>query len=416
MKERLFRFLNFKYAGLQGASNLLFSAMGAYGAVFLMSKGIPTSQMGILVALANIIAIILQPWLAIRIDRSQRFTIREFCLFLLVPTGLLLIAMLLFPDLQFFNAISYTLVLASLFSLMPVVSGAALFFSNRGLPLNFCIGRSFGSFAYAVGVALLGGWVEQFGTHLVLICSLVYLGFYMLFVQLLPFRKGLELEMIPVNPPTSENGFESTEEQLPTNSLTEFFLKYRSFVLVLSGIMFFFIFHNIGNTYMYHIVASLGGGTKEAGFALSLAAILEVPIILFYEQIARRLGHGNLLIVSGFSFLIKAVLLLVATTISGVYLSQSFQMLAFALFTASVVYYTNEVIHPVDLIKGQAMVTASMAVGGVIGSVIGGFLIDWLSVWHLILFSVICCLLGGIALYRGVKNLQQKSDPISSRA
>ena len=49
---------------------------------------------------------------------------------------------------------------------------------------------------------------------------------------------------------------------------------------------------------------------------------------------------------------------------------------AFALYIPASVYYVNETMAPRDKFKGQAVMTATNTLGGVIGSLLGGFLLD----------------------------------------
>ena len=52
------------------------------------------------------------------------------------------------------------------------------------------------------------------------------------------------------------------------------------------------------------------------------------------------------------------------------------QIGSFALYIPSSVYYVNETMLDQDKFKGQAVMTATNTLGGVFGSLFGGFLID----------------------------------------
>ena len=112
------------------------------------------------------------------------------------------------------------------------------------------------------------------------------------------------------------------------------------------------------------------------GAASGIAAFLELPTMIGFAWLVSRISSGNLLKISGVFFTLKALLMLIAGSIGGVFVAQTAQMFGFALFTPASVYYTNSLIRPSDRVKGQAYMTATNTIGSVFGSFLGGILLD----------------------------------------
>ena len=86
-------------------------------------------------------------------------------------------------------------------------------------------------------------------------------------------------------------------------------------------------------------------------------------------------------------------------------LVQSFQMLGYGLFTPSSVYYVNESVPAGDRVRGQTiMMVASNGLGGVLGSLLAGQVLDRWGVDRMLLFCAALCaagaLLAGLSLRR----------------
>ena len=75
-------------------------------------------------------------------------------------------------------------------------------------------------------------------------------------------------------------------------------------------------------------------------------------------------------------FTLKAFVTLLAPGIGWVYFAQIIQMGGYALSVPASVYYTNSLIRPKDRAKGQAYMTVTNTIGSVLGSPIGGIILD----------------------------------------
>ena len=80
--------------------------------------------------------------------------------------------------------------------------------------------------------------------------------------------------------------------------------------------------------------------------------------------------------VSGLFFLLKTLGTLYVSSVVGFYFVQIFQIGGYALLTVSSIYYINELMEEKDVIKGQTFFVMTYSIGSVLGSIMGGYLID----------------------------------------
>lgn len=69
------KLLNFEYACIQGTYWMVYSIVSSFASVFLLSRNYSNTEIGIILAVANVVAVILQPLAADLADRSKRFTV-----------------------------------------------------------------------------------------------------------------------------------------------------------------------------------------------------------------------------------------------------------------------------------------------------------------------------------------------------
>ena len=117
---------------------------------------------------------------------------------------------------------------------------------------------------------------------------------------------------------------------------------------------------------------------------------------------------------SGVFFAAKAAAYLFAVTMPQFYLAQILQMGSFALYIPASVYYVNETMEDADKFKGQAVMTATNTLGGVIGSLIGGILLDYAGVTPLLVTGFAAAVLGAVLLFFACRNIGTKTDSRTS--
>lgn len=381
------RKLAVKYSILQGSYWAFFCVLYGFATVFLLSRNFNSSQIGIIIALGNILGVIMQPVFASMADSSQKLTLHRLVKVLAGITAVLLFLLCIIPNMLLAVAFVFLLTDTLLQVLQPLINSISVYYLNQGVQVNFGIARGIGSVSYAAASWLLGILIERFGTGTIPGMGIVLMLLMLFTVSSLPLLSETQSKETAAAQEKSEDG----------GSIWTFFGKYRRFSVALVGITLLFTFHNMSNSYLFQITQNLGGDSAAMGTALSIAAVLELPVMLAFSLLIRRFKSSSLLMASGVFFVLKALGYVLAGNVFQMYLAQIFQMGSFALFVPASVYYVNEVMEPEDKFKGQAVMTGTNTLGGVFGSLLGGFLLDFAGI-HTMLYAglglaVIGCLM-----------------------
>jgi len=96
--------------------------------------------------------------------------------------------------------------------------------------------------------------------------------------------------------------------------------------------------------------------------------------------VLKKITSDRLLIMSGIAFFIKILILVFATNMVGMYLSQSFQLFAYAVFIPAGAYYVSKHMSESDQVKGQAFITSAITIGGVFSNLLSGVILDHLGI------------------------------------
>ncbi len=390
--------INYNTSAITGSYDMIMGAVSSFSMVFLLANDMNEVMVGNMVALANLIATLTQPVLANMADRSKKFSLYHYIAVTLLLVVTSLVAILFFKENVIILFALYTMALALLAVLMPFHNSLIMFLIDKGYNVNFGVSRAMGSFMFAVTSTGVGLLVSRWGTD-----AIIYVGLLGAFIYFL--ANTLVNKKYLVNDEKQRWVVNTNVDQAPLDHIeTPFFKKYPTFPWVLFGALNLFISHNIINTFMFQIVDNLGGGSTEMGFAFSLAALVEVPTMVFYTRITKKITHETALKFSSMFFVIKALITLLASSIYVFYLAQLTQALAFAIYIVACVYYTNTLMEGNDKTKGQAFLAAFQTTGAIIGGVVGGWIIGQFSIKYALALSLISTILGVICFQKGLSS------------
>ncbi len=377
-----------------------FCTVHAYAAVYLLANGFSNTQVGILLAVANIISAVFQPFIAGVIDKPGPLTNRRFILIsiLIILAGSLLL--LFFNKSKIFIFVIYALIYMIQFSYQPVVLALCFEYQKAGCPIYFGLARGLGSASFAVTSAFIGGFVEKRGVNILLIVNIVIMIFSALIV--FTFKRP---EVKAENNSTADKSDDPQKQVSAHNNIRDFTRTYPAFMLFLVGTICFFFAHNMINDFMIQIIRSLGGGEKELGYSNFLQAILELPVMALIGFVLKKISSRRLLVFSGAAFFIKMLVLMAAGNMVVYYFSQSFQLFAYAVFVPAAAYYVSQNMEEFDQVKGQAYITSAITIGGVFSNLISGLILDNFGITPMLLTGTVVCGIGVVIAFFAMKKL-----------
>ncbi len=405
MSEKISVNWTVRYTLLNVAYFAAFCTVHAYAAVFLYANGFNNTEVGVLLALANIVSAILQPVIAGVIDKGGFLTNRRFIILsVMVILGGSLILMFV-PGKKAVIFLVYALIYMIQFAYQPVMTALCFEYQKAGCNIFYGLARGLGSASFAVTSMFIGGIVERNGISILLWTNIatMVISALIAFTFIKPARCGMADPEV-----TGVDLAKLAEEKPKAHNLAGFVRTYPAFVLFLVGVVCFFFAHNMINDFMIQIIRNLGGGETQLGYANFLQAILELPVMALIAIVLKKISSSKLLLISGVAFLVKILILIFAKSMPVMYLSQSFQLFAYAVFIPAGAYYVSTTMDEYDQVKGQAFITSAITIGGVFSNLISGMILDHSNITTMLITGSAVCAAGVIIAFYAMLKLPHR--------
>lgn len=255
--------------------------------------------------------------------------------------------------------------------LMPFLNAMAM----NCVPLNFGFARGFGAVTFGLVSAVCGTMVEGFGTGILPVGTALIAG--VLLAGVLGFRFGGAVRSTLPN----KEAIGEPEDTRP------FLRRYPAILPMLIAVSLLFTSHNILMSFPYQIVQHLGGGSGELGILLTVMCVMDIPPMVLFAMLLRRRSSRFWVKCSAVSFFLHPVLVWLAPNMPVLYAVQVLEMTGYAVYIVASVYFVNELVDHRDQVKGQTWFAMTNTIGIVVGSLAGGFLLDWAGTGGLLAFA-----------------------------
>ena len=385
--------LTVNYAAMNILYFIAFCSVHAYAVNYLLDKGFSNTEVGVLLALANIISAVSQPIVAQWIDGPGKITNKGVIIFssMVILVGSLLLRIVSSNKVSVF--IIYALIYMIQFVYQPVMTAICFEYMKAGANIMYGLARGLGSAGFAVCSAFLGRAVENHGVDVILYVNVASMAALVIITLLMKKPSGAE----------ETDDTSATAEMKQAGGIGHFVKKYPSFMLFLIGTICMYFAHNMINDFMIQIIRSLNGAETQMGYATSLQAFLELPMMACIGILLKRFSANKLLIFSALFFTIKVAILIFATNMAGMYVSQCCQFFAYALFIPAAAYYVSSNMDENDQVKGQAFITSAITLGGVFSNLICGRILDSFGVSEMILTGTAVSAIGTVIAFMAMR-------------
>ncbi len=345
----------------------------SFASAFLLEKGFAPSAIGMLLAAGNLLSCGTQPVLASWADRIGGNILKWFL------AGLTILSMCCFGSLQLldlpeaFYGLIYLLGIFAFDAMNPLLNAVSVSYNRIGWEINYGMGRGIGSFAYALAALAIGKIMAAWGADWMIFFALAMLGANVL---------------AALGYPNLTAEWSARKNRSQCCSVPVFFRRYKWYCVSLLGVMLLAMFHAMTENYLIRVVAPLGGDSGTVGTALFIATAIEMVVVVNISRIRSHVSDPWLMKIAGLSFLLKSVLLLAASNVTVIYVIQLLQATSYSLLAPTQLYYAEARVHPADMVKGQAFITAAYTLGCAIGNFTGGQILEVLNVRMLLLAGV----------------------------
>ena len=386
MISKLTKRSNLKYSNIQFLHNIAQCTINGYATIFLKFKGFSNTEVGIAIALSAIISIIIQPAIASFADRTSKFSLRQIALLLIGINISLGFIMLFGRDIKVVIFLTYVPVTALQSVLSAITNSLAAEFINKGVALNFGLGRGIGSLGFSLTSVFLGFLIGMSNPNILIFVIIII--YFLEFISIYFFEFKPEYSQYFTSS-TSTSEIENNNDNTSATSF-QFLKNHKKFTMLLLGIVLIFYSYNLISIYLVNIFENVGGNNQNMGIGLAIGAFLELPVMALFVLLLRKFKCSSMLKFSAVFYFIKAFVTLLAPSPNTLYFAQSLQLFSFALFTPASLYYVNMIIPKQDSVKGQTMVNvASFGLASVIASFTGGIIQDSLGVSAMLFIGTI---------------------------
>ena len=400
--------LNSEYAGVFGTYWMYYGIISSFCSAYLLDMGYDNAEIGIILAVASVVSVFLQPVLANLSDMSKRLDAISVAGISTVIMMVMQVGLFIIKGKSIALWVIYVLLMAWELALQPLFNSLARRLSESGFKINFGICRAGGSLAYAIFTSIIGTFVEKYGTVILPRTGFAILA--LLLGMILLCSRSLKKAMEQKADAVAASGETVEPEKYEEISMSMFVKRNKLFIVLNVFIMILFFQNTITNNFMYQIVTGVGGTSEDMGRIFGVMAALEIPGLFFFNNIHKKFSCSTLLKFAAAAFVGKVLTLYLANSVFMVYAAHFFQLFSFSIFLAGIVQFINEIMERGEAVRGQAVYTTAITIGGVFANIAGGIILDVSGPKVMLLVSTILTVIGAAGVFLLIGKIDKKSE------
>lgn len=364
---------------------IIFGSLACYSPFltpYFQERGLNYSQIGILFAINSLIAVLAQPVWGVITDKytSKRATM----IITMLASGVLAFGFMISKSFYsiLFAIITFVFFQSSIISVNDA-NTYDLIDDNRDIQYGKI--RLMGSIGYAVTSLTLGVIIKFTSID---IPFLVYFIYAVMGLILLNTIKGKN---------------KRTGSSINLGDIVSIVRNKRFILISLSALIANIAFGAHGN-YVAVLVGETGGDVANIGMLWFILAMSELPGFFFESRLMKKHGTLNIYIIGMVFYIFRYFITSLCTRYQGVIAIQLLQGITFPLYLTSTLRYVKDIVSPETRTTAlTAFAAITGGIGGFIGNIGGGFLLQSISIFTLYkIFALLCVLslLVGLILKR----------------
>ena len=387
---------------------MYYGIISSFCSAYLLDMGYDNAEIGIILAVASVVSVFLQPVLANLSDMSKRLDAISVAGISTVIMMVMQVGLFIIKGKSIALWVIYVLLMAWELALQPLFNSLARRLSESGFKINFGICRAGGSLAYAIFTSIIGTFVEKYGTVILPRTGFAILA--LLLGMILLCSRSLKKAMEQKADAVAASGETVEPEKYEEISMSMFVKRNKLFIVLNVFIMILFFQNTITNNFMYQIVTGVGGTSEDMGRIFGVMAALEIPGLFFFNNIHKKFSCSTLLKFAAAAFVGKVLTLYLANSVFMVYAAHFFQLFSFSIFLAGIVQFINEIMERGEAVRGQAVYTTAITIGGVFANIAGGIILDVSGPKVMLLVSTILTVIGAAGVFLLIGKIDKKSE------
>ncbi len=418
---------NFKISIVFILMNMCTTFYYTYLAQQLKWFGLNPQEIGTLLMVYVLMAVVSMPLMGYLTDNyvSDKLMIRvNFTI-----SGLSSIAFFVI-DKTFFNMVIVIAVWS--FSFKPIINLVESYtykLINEGDPIDYGVVRSMGSLGFAIGAYMMGVIIDETSYNSLFIMQVV--GVIASTIAFSVFYRKIDkhncnddfCEIAPVEVPETiaevvedfseikEHIKEDIEEFKETKpNVIKVLLSNRDYVFLVIGGFFINAAVSLHYTYVPLLLEENGATAGQIGMAFSLMALVEVPVIAFIRKIQRRILPSTLIIVAGFVYMFRMIMVVNFPTVEMFMLMGLLQSLSLCFCSPNYIYMMNNIVQ--RDITSTAILTGFTIIynlSAVFTMYFGGYFIEMYGFSEVLKYDWIFALIGTVIYILNFKVIKNKN-------
>lgn len=385
---------NVGYAGSFSAYWMSYCVIASFCSVFMLDNGYSNTEIGVLIALGNLLSVAIQPIIANIADRSKNINVFQIAILTSLIVALFESVTFLMKGKSAILFIAYIIMFGFQASIQPLLNSVAGKLAYRKIYVDYGICRAMGSMGYSVISAILSYLVIRFGTYTlpwVGEATIIFLIIFLLYLNRIYNSAFHELV-------DTYNLVEDNKDGEKPISMRDFIHGHRNFIIIMIGVLFIFYDHQIINFFQLQIFYNIGGNSGDMGRYYSYMTILELIPMAGFTWINRKFSSSQLLKLATLGLVLRAALMIMAKTSFTMMLTLIVHPIGFPLFLLAIVKFINEIMDEGEAVRGQALYVMMVTLSALIASATGGFILDKLGGNTLLWICLITSILGFVVI------------------
>ncbi|MCF0131456.1 MAG: MFS transporter [Pseudobutyrivibrio sp.] len=404
MDNTLHMRLNISYGAVQGLYWAIYCCIVSYASAYLTGKGFSVPGIGLIMAVGYLIATVSQQVISSATDKAKRISVlgvMNICLVALIITELFL----LFTKEQSIVVVVLFILSFILINIIQPLSNALNFYLQKtSVSMNYGACRSMGSLFFSVISLIVGQIMESWSINAAPVVAIV-VSLIMLLDQIYIWFCIKDFNLKSRNSSDENMALEDKND-----NPMQFIIKYRMFFIFLIGSCGAFFSHVVINNFFYQIVENVGGNTSDMGGIIALQAIVELPTMMFFTKINKRISTKMVISASMIFFVIKSFVTMLSNSVGMLYFSVLFQGVAFAAYIPAAVGFVDELMEEKDAVKGQGFLYSAIAIANFLACITSGTLIEKQGIFGTILVATVVAAVGAAVSIFGLVRIKTKYE------
>jgi MFS family permease len=338
---------------------------------YFQEKELSYMEMGIIFSIISITGVIVQPiWGFITDKYSNKRTI----IIITMMLSAVAVYSLIVANGFYTIILSVILLMSFLSPVTPITDAYSYEIIEQYPKLEYGKIRLMGSFGYAVAALFMGYAVKIYGMNSSYFTYSILMLLGALLLLSIDYRgKG-------------------TRKNISFNDVVNL-TRDKRFVLLIVSVILTNIGAGSNSSYIPVLIEKTGGDVAQLGIVFFVIAISELPAFYFGGRLLCKNGELNLYIVGMALFVLRYFLDSICDDYVPVLMIQLLQGVTYTFYLMTSLQYLNKITPVTMRTSAITMHAAAMGIGGVIGNIGGGILLEHISIFMLYQILASTCIL-----------------------